>query len=521
MDSGTELAAWKRQDLKAPARTVFRSNMAACAIVSVIGSVLIWPVLNLNAVITASYDFLSSAFRFFHWNEAERLLTQARQFLLDFQAKTSVGGQASAGVISSLYDMVQNAGSITRALVYAIDHAVFHNTLSTSFIAVLVFLATIATVAFVRMPLGVSNLRFYLETRLYSATPLTRLLFIYRRRRTVAIAVAGAYKLLWLVLWGLTIVMLPVKYYSYLLYDFILAENPEADPREALRVSQQLMRGQKWRVFRLDVSFALWYVLGLLTFGIVMYFYADPYHNLTRAELYMRLRDQYLARNPAGAVLFADAYLDRRPSEDELIGEMAGEAAADLYPDPQILKTDRFHWERDYSLINLVLMFFIFSFIGWVYESIIQVAYVGHVVNRGTLYGPWLPIYGVGGTLALIVLKKLRAHPLLTFLAAMVVCGIVEYVTATLIYDFTGLSYWTYKGYFFNIQGRVCLEGLLVFGLGCSAVIYLLAPITDSLLNRVPVKVRRLIAAFLVAAFLVDIGFTLFNPRVGPDLTNN
>lgn len=72
--------------------------------------------------------------------------------------------------------------------------------------------------------------------------------------------------------------------------------------------------------------------------------------------------------------------------------------------------------DRSYSLVNLVMMFFIFCFVGWVWEVSLAFISEGTFVNRGTLHGPWLPIYGTGGVIILILLKKLRKKPLFEFL---------------------------------------------------------------------------------------------------------
>ena len=85
--------------------------------------------------------------------------------------------------------------------------------------------------------------------------------------------------------------------------------------------------------------------------------------------------------------------------------------------------------DRSYSLVNLIMMFFIFCFVGWVWE--VSLAFISEdmFVNRGTLHGPWLPIYGTGGVIILVLLKKLREKPALEFVAAMVLCGCLEYLS--------------------------------------------------------------------------------------------
>ena len=81
--------------------------------------------------------------------------------------------------------------------------------------------------------------------------------------------------------------------YSYRLVPYILAENPEISGMDALKKSADMMRGQKWNAFVLDLSFIGWMLLTIITCGIVGIFYVDPYVHATDAELYKAIRDNY------------------------------------------------------------------------------------------------------------------------------------------------------------------------------------------------------------------------------------
>ena len=71
---------------------------------------------------------------------------------------------------------------------------------------------------------------------------------------------------------------------------YILAEDPDMPTKEVFAMSREMMRGQKWKAFVLDLSFLGWGILSLLTLGIVGIFYVNPYRNMTNAALYERLR---------------------------------------------------------------------------------------------------------------------------------------------------------------------------------------------------------------------------------------
>ena len=82
------------------------------------------------------------------------------------------------------------------------------------------------------------------------------------------------------------------KKYQYCMVPYILAENPNMNYKEVLRMSSDIMNGEKWHVFALDLSFILWHMLGIITGGIVELFYVSPYLYLTHAALYRCLCEQ-------------------------------------------------------------------------------------------------------------------------------------------------------------------------------------------------------------------------------------
>lgn len=96
---------------------------------------------------------------------------------------------------------------------------------------------------------------------------------------------------LYTVLWALLFIIPGIyKSYQYRLVPYIMTENPEMDYKEALQLSKDMMEGQKWNTFVLDLSFIGWHLLSLLTCGILAVFYVAPYKNLTDAALYKAIK---------------------------------------------------------------------------------------------------------------------------------------------------------------------------------------------------------------------------------------
>ena len=82
------------------------------------------------------------------------------------------------------------------------------------------------------------------------------------------------------------------------------------------------------------------------------------------------------------------------------------------------------------------------------------------------------------------------------------------------------MKWWDYSGYFLNINGRVCFEGLLVFGLGGCVITYLVAPILDELYSKIAPKIRIIICVVLVMFFGVDFVYSMQHPNAGKGITD-
>ena len=94
------------------------------------------------------------------------------------------------------------------------------------------------------------------------------------------------------VLWSfLFIIPGIIKTYEYAIIPYILADDPEISSKDAFKKAKQMMKGNKWRLFKLEFSFTGWFVLCVLTLGIGTFFLI-PYVNAANAEFYMELRNK-------------------------------------------------------------------------------------------------------------------------------------------------------------------------------------------------------------------------------------
>ncbi|MCI8465933.1 MAG: DUF975 family protein [Lachnospiraceae bacterium] len=396
----------------------------------------------------------------------------------------------------------------------------------------------------IRNIIQVGSCRFFLEAHTYNNTKGNRIFFLYKIGRMWRVALIMLRKFLYQWLWSLTIIGGWIKGYSYLMVPYLAAENPNLKGREAIDISRQMMQGNKWRAFVLDCSFLGWHLLSILTLGLVDILYANPYKAGARAELYLKLREQALLEGAGYGYAFTDLYLTCPSEEEELRAAYEREAVFlegtdwkeqresikasefDVFEEyPTILFTvpEAFHVKRPginyhckYGITGIILLFFLFSFAGWCWEVGLHMVQSGEFVNRGVFHGPWLPIYGSGGVLVLVALKKLRDRPVATFFMTVLLCGIVEYATSWGLEQIYGVRWWDYSGYFLQLNGRICAEGLLVFGLGGCAFIYILAPlIMEFGIRRLSMKVRIFLCILLLVLFAADFWYSRETPNSG------
>lgn len=148
---------------------------------------------------------------------------------------------------------------------------------------------------FVHNPLVVGSNRFFMENR-ESKAGLERFLYAYKSGHLLHLSWTMFLVNLYTCLWTLLLIIPGiVKSYEYAMVSYILSERPNLSTDRAFALSKELMDGEKWSAFVLDLSFIGWYLLSSVTYGLFAIFYVRPYHLATWAELYGRLREKAFA----------------------------------------------------------------------------------------------------------------------------------------------------------------------------------------------------------------------------------
>lgn len=110
-------------------------------------------------------------------------------------------------------------------------------------------------------------------------------------------------------------------------------------------------------------------------------------------------------------------------------------------------------------------IFLFYSIAGWFMESIRGWIKTGKFVNRGFLIGPYCPIYGFGIVAITALLTKYIDDIPVMFCMSVLICGVLEYYTSLVMERVFKARWWDYTNRKFNINGRVCLENLIIFGI--------------------------------------------------------
>ena len=153
--------------------------------------------------------------------------------------------------------------------------------------------------------------------------------------------------------------------------------------------------------------------------------------------------------------------------------------------------------------------FLIYCCLGWIYESIwcCMIYHRRGFINRGFLFGPWLPIYGIGffiilGIFALLKVKK----PVLVFLVGMTVATLAELIASYIIEATVGKPLWDYTGYFMNFDGRIALEPSLMFGFLIWLAICIIQPLLVKFQEKFKDnKIHEVIFTIITILFFVDL----------------
>lgn len=177
-----------------------------------------------------------------------------------------------------------------------------------------------------------------------------------------------------------------------------------------------------------------------------------------------------------------------------------------------------------YGFFFYVPIFFLLSCAGWIWEVLIYMVRDGEFINRGVLFGPWLPLYGSGGVMLILLLRKYEQKPVRVFFLSMLICSVLEYLSSWCLERVWGIRWWDYSSDFLNISGRICLWGSLLFGLSGWLLVCYVIPYLKMLYRKLWKKENgkkglELICLVLILLFVADAAWAADFPNMGRSIS--
>jgi len=157
-----------------------------------------------------------------------------------------------------------------------------------------------------------------------------------------------------------------------------------------------------------------------------------------------------------------------------------------------------------YTFYQWLLFFFIYCFIGWIWECSYVSIRTRKLTNRGFMRGPFLPIYGSGAIVMLIVGLPLKSQPVLMFFAGLICASTLEFCTGEAMERLFKVKYWDYSKCFLNIRGHICFKASMAWGIFTILMNYFVHKPIEKVVLGIPFDVLQILVTALLIYFVAD-----------------
>lgn len=158
----------------------------------------------------------------------------------------------------------------------------------------------------------------------------------------------------------------------------------------------------------------------------------------------------------------------------------------------------------NYSIIQWLFFFYFYCFFGWCFESTYVSLKEKHPVNRGFMRGPFLPLYGSGAIMMLVVSMPFQDNIFFTYVAGCIGATVLEYVTGVTMEALFKVRYWDYSNQKFNFQGHICLGSSLAWGLLTILMTEFVHRWVENVVFMVPSSVLTVVTYILTVGIAAD-----------------
>lgn len=161
-------------------------------------------------------------------------------------------------------------------------------------------------------------------------------------------------------------------------------------------------------------------------------------------------------------------------------------------------------YQLDLNILTFFLIFYIYCFMGWCFESLYVSAKSKKWVNRGFMKGPFLPIYGCGAVIILFSTIPVMSSPVLVYILSFIAATVLELATGIVMEKLFKVKYWDYSGNFMNYKGYICIKSSITWGFMGMLVTYVINEPVAKFIDSLNVWISALIVVILTVIFVFD-----------------
>lgn len=294
---------WKRKELKNNARKVIKKNywtaIVICFLIALFTGEFGTSIMGIFPTDDSMdpYYIISHPDTVFESNQPEReneILKRQEEVVEDLKTRKENLNDTELKIVNVIESYLDSMTK-SQKFIFKISDSIKSFILDKDVLGIGLAVMSVLSMAFsifIANPLIVSLRRYFIKARKNQSTKINVVLDIFKKESWIRVAITMFLKDVFTILWFLTIIGGFIKMYEYAMIPYILGDNPKMKWKEAFKLSKQMMKGNKWKLFVLDLSFIGWEILSLFIFGLLNIFYVNPYKVATNVELYEVLKKE-------------------------------------------------------------------------------------------------------------------------------------------------------------------------------------------------------------------------------------
>lgn len=266
---------WKRKEIKKEGRKHLARNYIACVCVCFLLAFL-------------GSEYASSATVIHSYDNSQSIPNNVITHTKSLTNTNIFNGEAD--ILTDITKAVPHGISYLFKLASSIKNFIATN-FSSATLILLAFIIELLYLIFIALPIIVGSRKFFLTNHHTPKAKIRNIFAPYKNKNILNIAKNMFLQNIYLILWFFTVIGFFIKIYEYRMIPYILAENPDITTKDLFRQTKNIMNGNKWEMFKFDLSYLGWDLLNLLTLGLSGIFYSNPYKLASQTEIYLKIKN--------------------------------------------------------------------------------------------------------------------------------------------------------------------------------------------------------------------------------------